>query len=519
MMLTRKCLAIAVPFLLAFTSSVTSQDNAKKTAIPTTAAQAEATKLIKEVYGDEWVAAKTSTEKQALAKKLLGKANESKDDPANQFVLLRLARDIGTQAADGQTAFQAIDVMAETFQVDVLEMKAVVLTKLAPTVRTPEQHKSVAEDALTLVEQAINQDSFTVADQLGKLALAEARKAGEKELATQAQGKVTEVAELAKGYEDVKAAKATLEKTPDDPEADLVIGKYLCFAKGDWEKGLPMLALGKDEGLKILAQKEVQGAASSSEQAKLGDGWWNVAENEKGSAKKQIHGRAGYWYRKALPGLSGVMKDKVEKRVAEINTPERPVKSTTAKPAAKSQRISKKPKLYAFTDEATVKRDWNLKGNWRIENSGIRLYGGDATLTSIQQYKGDLALQITYDMDDNCEMWVSLWGETFSFGKTGKTVSPPSISMRFTMKRHAGSSSSPSVAGGSSPDVAVLVRKGSTVRFTWGSNSPQTIKLKEAQLDSPSAIEIHLDRKNLWRAKMELVVHGISIKTTVQPSR
>jgi hypothetical protein len=76
-----------------------------------------------------------------------------------------------------------------------------------------------------------------------------------------------------------------------------------------------MLALGKDEALKLVAKQELEGVASSTEQAKLGDGWWNLAENGEGATKKQMQARAGYWYQKALPSLSGIMKDKVEKRI------------------------------------------------------------------------------------------------------------------------------------------------------------------------------------------------------------
>ena len=309
---------LAVLLTLAFASSLLGEDTAKKTSVPADTAQAEATKLIKEVYGDEWAKAKTAAEKQALSKKLLGKANDSKDDPASQFVLLRLARDIATQASDGQTAFQAIDAMAEAFQIDALEMKSVVLTKFATAAQKPAQHKPIAEEALKLVDQAVSQDNFKVADDLGKLALSEAEKAHEKELVAQTEVRIVEVAELAKAYEIVKAARTTLEKTPDDPDANLVVGKYLCFVKGDWDKGLPMLALGKDEALKLVAKQDVQGAATSNEQARLGDGWWNFAEKQEGTAKKSIQARAGYWYRKALPGLSGIMKDKVEKRLEKV---------------------------------------------------------------------------------------------------------------------------------------------------------------------------------------------------------
>ena len=307
---------LAILFLLAFALPVLGQEAAKKTPVPADAAQAEATKLIKEVYGDEYAKAKTSSEKQTLAKKLLDKASESKDDPANQFVLLRLARDIATQANDGQTAYQAINAITETFQVDAAKMKLAVLTKLAAAAEKPAEHKSIATPALNLLNQAVSQDDFTLADEVGNLAVAEARKARDKELIAQAQERVAEVAELAKAYEEVQKAGVTLKTVPDDPEANLVVGKYQCFAKGNWDKGLPMLALGKDEALKALAQQELKGAASSTEQTKLGDGWWNLAEKEEGTTKKQIQARAGYWYQRALPGLSGLMKDKVEKRLA-----------------------------------------------------------------------------------------------------------------------------------------------------------------------------------------------------------
>ena len=286
--------------LLALALPVMGQSAAKKIPVPTDTDQAEATKLIKEVYGDEYSKAKTTTEKQALAKKLVGKANESKDVPASQFVLLRLARDIATQAGDGQTAFKTVDTMAETFQFDVLAMKTVVLTKFTTTAQKPAQHKSVSEEALKLVDQSIIQDNFTVADELGKLALAEAQKASENELVNQAQGRIDEIAELTKTYEEVKKAVATLKMIPDDPAANLTVGKYLCFLKGNWGKGLPMLALGKNDALSMLANQEMEGAASSKEQAKLGDGWWDLAEKETGIAKKQLQARAGYWYRQAI---------------------------------------------------------------------------------------------------------------------------------------------------------------------------------------------------------------------------
>jgi formylglycine-generating enzyme required for sulfatase activity len=299
-------------------SPVSAQGQTKKIPVPSAAAQGEAAKLIKEVYGDEYAKATTATQKQALAKKLLEKATETKDDPAGQFVLLRLAKDIATQASDSQTAFDAIDRTAGAFQVDGNEMKTAVLTKMASAAKNPDQHKTIAEQALELIENAIACDNYEVANQLARLALDESRKGDDASLVSKTAAKQNDLSELVKAYERAKAARVILEKTPDDPEANSAVGGYLCFAKGDWEKGLPMLALGRDEALRSIAQRELGNPTSSAEQAKLGDLWWNFAENQEGISKKRMQWRAGYWYEKALPGLSGLTKDKVEKRVTKM---------------------------------------------------------------------------------------------------------------------------------------------------------------------------------------------------------
>ena len=349
MISTHNHFSLAVVLILASASSLFGKDAPRKNPVPAESAQAEASKLFKEVYGHEYSTAKTAAEKQALAKKLLSKANESKDDPASQFVLLRLARDIATQAADGQTAFLAIDETAAAFQIDANEIKLAVLTKFAFAAQMPIQHESIAEEALKLVDKAIFQDNFKVADGLGKLAHAEARKTREKELVNQAQGRIAEVAELVEAYKVVMAAKNTLEKTPDDPEANLVVGKYDCFVKGDWDTGLPMLALGKDEMLNALAKQELEGVVSATEQAKLGDAWWNMAEKQEATAKKQMQARARYWYQKALPAFAGLIKDKLEKRVAETQfAPE--AASGTAR--AKERKPGRAGRIFISCDDA-----------------------------------------------------------------------------------------------------------------------------------------------------------------------
>ena len=224
------CILIAV-------SSVLAQDAAKKDPLPAEAAQAEATKLVKEVYGDEYAKAATANQKQALAGKLLEKANETKDDPAGQFVLLRLAKDIATQANDNQMAFDAIDRMAAAFQVDANEMKMAVLSKLASAAQNPAQHKSIAERALKLMEDAITFDNYTVADQLAVLALVESRKNGDPALISNATARQDDVSELAKAYQRANGHGSHWTKRPMIPRPIWSWGNTCALPKATGTKG------------------------------------------------------------------------------------------------------------------------------------------------------------------------------------------------------------------------------------------------------------------------------------------
>ncbi|MGA2617200.1 MAG: RICIN domain-containing protein [Thermoguttaceae bacterium] len=299
--------------------SAVAQEAEKKLPVPDAKAQAEATKLVREVYGDEYSSAKSAEQKKTLAKKLIQKASETKDDSASKFVLLKIAKDVATQALDGQTTFQAIDNMAESFQTNSLEMKVAVLTVFAKKASTAADHKSLAEQSLVLTDQAVASDDFDLARHFGDLLLAEARAGRDPQSLRAAQERIARVEAIAEAYKEMQTATKALAQKPSDPEASLIVGKYRCFYKGDWEKGLPMLAKGADEKLKTLAKQDIDGAstASSADKVKLGDAWWDTA-GENATAKTIIQGRAAYWYQKALPELTGLARDKADKRLRSL---------------------------------------------------------------------------------------------------------------------------------------------------------------------------------------------------------
>jgi hypothetical protein len=285
-------------------------------AIPDDAALANAAKLIKQVYKDDFAKAKTSAQKETLAKSLLEKAMITQTDRVSQFALLQTARDMAAHGGDFGTAVLAIDELNTIFQIDGPNIKAAVLLKGAPSATSRFQRRLLAQKAAEAAEEAFAKDDFTNAKKLALLVQGEAKAGGDNRLVKWAAARLTSIDAANQAIGPVNQAQSTLMKTPADPDANLIVGKYLCLVKGNWQAGLPKLALGGDPDLKRMAANELAIAVTPDDQRKLGDGWWNVADTLGGTEKKEIQARAAFWYKQAMPGLTGLDKDKIEKKIA-----------------------------------------------------------------------------------------------------------------------------------------------------------------------------------------------------------
>jgi hypothetical protein len=169
-----------------------------------------------------------------------------------------------------------------------------------------------------LIDEAIAADRYELAAKLAKLGSATARAARDVEALKAAMGRVQEVKEIQAAYGPAKKALDLLAAGHQDPEANLLAGKFLCFMKGDWRKGLPLLALGSDVNLRSLAEQTAGKPDQAEKQAELADAWWELSEGEQGVARQHIRQYAALWYAKAAPALTGLLKAKAEKRAEEV---------------------------------------------------------------------------------------------------------------------------------------------------------------------------------------------------------
>src|SRR5262249_26282093 len=90
------------------------------------------------------------------------------------------------------------------------------------------------------------------------------------------------------------------------------------FVKGNYDRGLPLLARSTDAALKDLARRDLAGPKAAKQQAELADDWYTRAEAEKGLTQRQTLRRAFFWYQQAQPGLGGLTRIRVHRLVDEL---------------------------------------------------------------------------------------------------------------------------------------------------------------------------------------------------------
>lgn len=311
-MVTHRAVPVALALLLAGVVA-TAQDE-KKLPEPEKESLAGAEKTIRELFKADYLKTR-AVEKRSLAIKLFDQALETKDDPASRFVLYREASALAAQAGEFGIALAALDRLGKEFETEAAPVKVAALKTAAASTSATKQ-KNLAETVLGIYYEVIGENDPKVAADLLAIAEAAAQKANSSPLVAKVQSRKLELADISKEFDKYRAALLKVEMKSEDPDANLVVGKYVCFIKGDWPMGLPHMAKSGDETLKTLATRDVGKPGDADSKVHLADGWWDMAETLNPAAKRQVAIRAAYWYAEALPNLTGLTLTKAKERIA-----------------------------------------------------------------------------------------------------------------------------------------------------------------------------------------------------------
>jgi WD40 repeat protein len=276
---------------------------------------------IRDTYKDEY-AKKSPTERADFAELLLKLALDSKNNPAERYVLCCEARDMAASAGKWSIVADAFDQLEAGFKVDLLPQKEAALQVLLKAGPNKESATEATEAALLGMNDAIAANQLPLAAsffRIAKTASAKSLNLPSISLANRAEVEMKRVTEEA---EAANKAREDLKTKPDDPAANLVVGRYDGLRRGDWNAAIPLLAKGSDTDLAQVARKELEAPKNGAGQQKeVGDEWWALAEKEKDSTwlRSAIQNRAAHWYRRAAGQVTGLALTLVNERLKSID--------------------------------------------------------------------------------------------------------------------------------------------------------------------------------------------------------
>jgi hypothetical protein len=350
-------------------------DPPMRAALPDKAAVEAKQKIVREQYKKEY-AGKTSAEMASLAGKLTQLAEETKDDPASVYVLYDEARELAEKSGRPALALKAAVAICDRYDVKTLPLKIAAVNNVAKTVNTADCGRELVDVARVVLGEAVMQDDFD--NSLKTIAVLElaAKRLANPTLTSQVQKQAKLVRDMAKELEERTKAEALLATDAKNAEANWVVGRFLAFRRGDWDKAMPHLALAPFAEIRAAAVKDADMPQDSKDQFALGDLWWEAAEKQP-AWKAALQWRAGYWFKQAMPNLTGLNLLKAEQRAKAADEPPSLFAPITASGPAKIYKghtgivsclaLSKDGKrLYSSAHDGTL-REWNsASGKGRI---------------------------------------------------------------------------------------------------------------------------------------------------------
>jgi hypothetical protein len=260
----------------------------------------------------------TVKDPQITVDKLLRTGKGTKKDPAGRYACFELALKIATDAKSPSMVLDAAGEIAENFKVSPVKFKGDALTALARKIRSKSAAPEMAGAYEGLLIEAIAADDFAQADKAVAGAKRFAALSKDSVMLRRLRDEQRRMLPMKRAMVAVSKANETLKTSPDDPDANETVGGYHCFLKGDWLRGLSMLAKCSDEAIMRAAKNELANPEPVEDKLAVGDAWWDLASKHRDkTAATSIKMHAGACYEEVIDDLTGLQKAKYEKRIQD----------------------------------------------------------------------------------------------------------------------------------------------------------------------------------------------------------
>jgi hypothetical protein len=274
-------------------------------AVPEEPVAHQARRALDELYAARLVARDPGSY-TVVARELIAKAQRQAEDATYLFVLLEKARSLALQAGEAQLSLRATRMAAEAFNLDSLALYRDTLQQLSLREIAP---ATVVHQAIRQALAAADQERYDFAVAFSEIAVRVARRSRDPQLIQQAEASSYDAR---RGRELVASFSHNSTTQPaSHPQA-----RYLLFYRRDREAGLAMMA-GSNDSLAPLAQREQAISNDAEATVSLAADWWNAAGRSLDVPAWRVRRHACELYARALPQLTGIRRDVVEKRIGD----------------------------------------------------------------------------------------------------------------------------------------------------------------------------------------------------------
>ena len=259
---------------------------------------------VEALYADRVRSASRPGEYSRLAADMIRDADKLAADSAGRYALADAAVRTAIRGDDDATLIRAIDFLVRTFDVDTLTTNADHLLAFAAANRNAglSGRRAFLSRAVLATREAIRRDDYTVALTLARAIPMAVQKGGDIDDTARRLGSA--ITRAGRTHAKVKDALATYRRDPSDAKAAETVGRYLCFVKGDWDRGLELLPVNDGSPMASVVRAERTGPSSPGDTLSLADAWWDLAESARSAVYRDgARERSHHWYAEAEMSL------------------------------------------------------------------------------------------------------------------------------------------------------------------------------------------------------------------------
>jgi len=350
--------------------SVPSALSTPRSKVPDEKAQGASRREIRKIFKTEFNEAKQPNEIVALARRLQRLAAETRGDPATKYVLYDEAIGLAIRCQQFELALDFVAEQAKSFDLDSLVAKMSALKDAENAARFRSERTRLVKLTNALINEAVDQGRFDEAVDAAALGVNLAARTRDFQLRNQTRDRRDEIVDLKKRSDLAKLARERLKTEPDNPKANLALGKFLCLVNHDWQNGLPFLTKGDDAQLKAAADLDLSGPDTEAKRLKVADAWFNLGKSAGRYGQVALLARAVNWYKMVSTSGGGLTKIRAGKQLAEITklapAAQRPqsIRVSLSLPAATTARSNRTINLMPLIDPAIDQ----VHGGWKFVN-------------------------------------------------------------------------------------------------------------------------------------------------------